>query len=318
MYDTIELIEPLPCFSCFSTIDTDVGRNEELSEIELGDEKLKLLRMHDGKGGIKNFQTKDLHCLMCCYYFPGFISHNRTSAWFGEYEVALGNIEKISISERCNNCNGFWHGNLYLKYEKNDDISLTEFIELETNETIFLREGDDKNEFYSIEYNDRTIRIFPKLPAAMRWYNKSNEEFKIKAENYRTFLDTINVEHKAKIINYLEDKLAKIGKNRVAYSNDLARAVEDYDKEKEKNLYSRSALETAFIILYGRNKDESVLELVSISGLTTQEKFLKDFPIYEWFFLSDKELEEYKYGHMSVVGIFGGANHFLNKIKLLK
>ena len=66
MFDTITLIESLPCYECNSTAEDEVGSSleDELKKIENNQDNkgLKVIRLHDGKGGIKNFQTKDLKC----------------------------------------------------------------------------------------------------------------------------------------------------------------------------------------------------------------------------------------------------------------
>ena len=53
MYDRIVLIEPLPCFECKSTSKDEVGSLEQTGKIELGESTLKVVRLHDGTGGIK-------------------------------------------------------------------------------------------------------------------------------------------------------------------------------------------------------------------------------------------------------------------------
>ncbi len=201
MFDRIELIEPLPCYSCFSTAEDDIGTNKQLSEIELGENKLQLLRIHDGKGGIKVFQTKDLDCLLNNYWFPGSVPSRGKSFYNGMWEIDHDNPTPLSLIEICNSCNSVWRGDLYLKYEKENDIFLTDFIEMWTEEGNLLMQQEQENKIYHISLINDKIRITPKIPNAIKEYRRRAEESQRKAENYQTFLDSINIEHKEIIKN---------------------------------------------------------------------------------------------------------------------
>ncbi len=100
----------------------------------------------------------------------------------------------------------------------------------------------------------------------------------------------------------------------VSNSNELVRAIEDYEIANEKKVHAEGALYASFVILYGKTRDKNVLELVSMSGLTTPEKFLEDFPTYEWFFIEGRDLTERE----KTLACFGGyAGDFLIRIKSL-
>ena len=309
MFDTVSLIEFLPCYECSSTANDEVGSFEDKSEIILGGKKLNIVRLHDGKGGIKSFQTKDLICTLNDYYFPGFIPD---SDMYTPSSKSLSDLIEI-----CNCCETIWEGELFLEYDKSDDIHITTQLNLWADKKIDCSDlkwkVEPETRFYEISVtNNGRIIITPKIEIAIQHYLKQKDSFESKISVYKSFLDSIKEKDipKDKIVQLLEGLVEGVSGKRKTYANKLAQSIELYTSTESMMIYTRSALEAALVILYHYNQ-KAALEIVDMSGLSSEEEFIKDLKLHDWFFNPDKDSG----GFERICGIIGGPNYFLDEIK---
>ncbi len=306
----ISLLEALHCFYCYSTSDDDVGKNADEKIIEIGDSELKVIRLHDGKGGIKNFQTKDIDFTLGSYKFPFYLAMDQ----FIPTESPLThNIEdrtlerSIELIETCNKCDFLWEGHLTFEFDSQDNIYISKRIELPyIGRDIRHDEFEQENDFYKILFSQNKIVITPKIDSAIEYYQAKSKEFKSKREIYGVFLGTIK--NNDKIHSILEQVLINVPEE-VRYVNELAKSIQSYNRELYLLEYTNSALIASLILLHHTNKSEA-LNIVDQMGMSVND-FMKSVKNHKWVF----EQKSGEHDLSESFGIITGPNFFLTQLK---
>jgi len=278
LFDKIHLIEPLPCYSCGSTIETEVGTAVDEGKIEIKGQELKIMRLHDGRGGIKTFQTKDLMCYVLDYRFPGYIPMRALDG---------PAPDSLSLIEICNACGTVWDGTLPWKYEEKDEIFVIEGME------IWPREEDlagivwrlEQNEFYNLSAQGGRIQIEANVEQAIRRYHEESRQYQRKAETFSTFLDSIKDPRVPikKLKELFEQAQSNVCSLKKEYANRLASAQENNEIQESMLLAAEGVLKAALMILYQHDK-EAAINLVQLSGVSQQKEFQRTLKDHEWFF----------------------------------
>lgn len=307
LFDRIKLIESLPCYSCGSTAETEVGKTHSEGEINLGDSPLKIMRLHDGKGGIKVFQTKNLSCYMAIYYFPGFIPHSATEDDSG-YSVGWQPGTPLSLVEICNACETRWEGELHLRPEERDDGYLTDSMEIwpadEDLADIAWRLAP--NDFYNLSIKNGRILMEPNIERAIQRHQEETQSYDQRAETYRAFFESIRdpripADKLREIFEKAQNNVRSLKKE---YANRLANAQEHNEIQESLFLVAEGALKAALIILYKHDR-EAAMNLIQQSGVCQQREFQRIVKHHEWFFGG----EETWHGHSD------SASHFLEGLQ---
>lgn len=311
--DKLILIDPLPCYLCASTADDEVGSDAKEGVIEIGEESLKTIRLHDGKGGLKEFQIGGFgEGSMDEYFFPGFIPREVVGGLIGKH---LDRPVATRLIEICNMCDEAWEGNLYL-YEQGD-VYRMEMLDIwpddETKQlqNVTWKTSPLQTKNYSVEANNNRIQLFPEDKQATATYTQRSNTLDEKTDFWETTLQGISHPEVPlkKIIAYLSRRIAK--RKKPPYSDNLAQAISDYqNKQREENL-TRSAFETALIILHRYDRNQA-LQIVEMAGIASAEKFEEDIRKYhDWYFTGKNDA-------MSLFGSFDGPNDFLGHLKKAK
>jgi len=313
LFDTIMLLDPLPCYSCHSTKDDEVGSNQSEEKMDFDGQELSFISLHDGRGGMKDFQTKGMEDPHLAYFwFPGYI--------FPKMECEQNPMDIIEI---CNMCDIAWKGKLYLREVEDIEVLLTDYIEVwpdqipdEDNSLVINTE-----EFSCLSvhtYADGKLMIEPNIDASIREYHKRSRDLRLKAEMERDFIASIRNSRVPKkiILSALDDLIEGENTEKVESSTPLVRAVSDYCVSMAKEVYSREALEAALTVLYHNDK-EYAFDVLAQSGVLSQEEFLKELWYHEWFFVPKHKLND-DHRLWRFAGADCGANYFLGKVRFMK
>lgn len=311
LYDVINLAEPLPCFACDSTAQDNVGTTIKKQPLAIGGIPLTIIVLHDGKGGLKNFQTKDIECLLKDYWFPGFVPAEDINQ--GENGV----ITLSDLYEACNACSGEWFGELELRRQGP--------IYKATSLTIHPAPGvwgdihwkipsSDDDGCYRIEKGEGYIRLVPNAEPALLLYPRNAAAAGKKREVYRTFLTSMRHPKVPlqDIIELLDEESA--GVENPCYDDELADALVHQEREKEIAKFTEGAFYAALFILYRCNQDQA-LQLVDMSGITSRTDFVQEFSSHRWYFERPRKR---KVTLLELRGINGGPNMFLHHLKKLE
>lgn len=307
LFDRIRLMEPIKCHSCGSTIEdkTDEAVKYYDTNFKIGEEEtLKIMRLTDGLGGLKEFQTKDLGNFLDVFYFPGIVTSDE--------------IEKkdsvIDLIEVCNKCDTAWMGTLKLRYNQDEDFFITGEMKIKPQD-----EENDKNVDFEliIESEDtpwhhlevssnRHITLIPKIEDSILLFSKKADEIANIAENYLMVMDMINcpderINRIKEILNKSKEEIKSKSKN---YKDIFANAVSRYDFEKTVKMYTHSALGASLFVVYHTDKNAAI-EIANLAGINRTE-FLEDVKHYEWFFNPEKKNCFEKF-----IGCAGGPNYYL-------
>lgn len=109
MYDSILLLEHIVCPNCRTDADTEVPIDTKPKEVDLGaGEPLKIIRLHDCKGGLREFQIESLvEPSLERYSLPGRMPPER---------VTLDCLDEgMPIYSHCNFCETAWSGRVMIE-----------------------------------------------------------------------------------------------------------------------------------------------------------------------------------------------------------
>ncbi len=304
------MLEPVNCFRCNSSPNDEVGSNVLMGKTKFGSHELEVSVIHDGKGGIKSFQTHDLDSRRfgAPYRFPGYT----------EQESHYG--RGISVLTHCNSCETPWSGTLDVELQEADRIYIAKSIDVLLldseidNITFKLSRWQQNSRLYTFSRVSGGIRIAPDLDSAVRIYQEKLLDLMFIHEDCVTLLKSIRHSKVPtdRLLSYLVENLQNVESGRVNYRNELARTVAEYDIAEEKATYAKSALVAAMVILHHYDP-ESTAELLKISGLNPKD-FESDLKYGRWFFLPKHNMPKADQFY-SFFGWLCGPNHFLEKLR---
>ena len=178
-YDTFHLIDPLNCFVCSSTPDDDVGSNVKEYDVQIGGSEVRIECAHDGKGGIKAFQTKDLDPCMANYPFPGVFD-----------AIYFGSSDDFSISglEICNSCDASYDA--VINFQKVQNFFKTTSIQLTCSEEIESWKMQT-NKHYDLRLADKNISIVPDFSVCADTYRRRTAELAGKESHLKSIIESI-------------------------------------------------------------------------------------------------------------------------------
>ena len=274
LFDTIQLNEALPCYTC---------KDESL----------------------QSFQTKDLDPCGQLYYFPGGYPFPDI---YGGRKSWRKNPSPLSIVELCRECNTRWDGELYINYDKEDDVFLSDHMEIwPGEEKLGLESLAREHEFYDVSVSDGNIKIVPKIEKAIELYRRIADEKISKAGTYRSLLKSMSDARvpSKEIMGFVDEDLKSLTKE-INYRNDLAKATTELDQSLKIAIRNDSGLRAALIILHNYD-DQTALTLANEAGL---KNFDSDIAHSRWYFG-----EEPKDPVTKFIGIIDGPNSYLRRLK---
>lgn len=316
--DHIRLAEPLSCLKCQSTIDDFVGSHEEKSTYHTPFGELKVIRMHDGRGGLKEFQTADFAQAAVNYRFPGFAPVEDYGSGDAYFSSILGFPKQKNIRfqasgvEICNVCEAMYGALFHLR--KEGDIYLFEEVVIHPDEEsdaeeLFWKIGNEEFAAYSLRAEREGIRLVPKLEA-VDYYTQKAKEHQERASHLKHMLSLIDEDYipRQQLLADLDTRIQYLGEKEI-HQNKLAASVQLLDQGEHISTCSEGALKAAVVILYQKNKQRA-LDIIESANIDSSDNFEESYQfLYGWFFGGEK-------GWGSLAGAWGGgANSFLHGLK---
>jgi hypothetical protein len=333
VFDIIKLMEPLACISCGATVDDTVSSPEK-SELDLGESKLQVLRLHDGRGGIKEFQTHDLGEFFEHYLYPGIVADIHIPEKLPEIKFENGILDKdalfpkkrkyvpdsgktsIECCEICNKCRQFFTGELELSYEKDDDLFITGKMKIKpgrenvTEDTAFALHKKE-NKWFTIEtMTDDNLMLTPKIESSTNLYKLLAEKTATDTELYLSSFESLDFGCKTEVRSFLKRAVDGIKNNTKHYRSEFANSVSEYCTEKDIFEFANSAFLTGLVFLYHSNKEEALKTLCFFSEENAKD-FMAEMNMYDWYFNKD-----YVSNPLArIIGMKNGPNYFFNSLK---
>jgi len=216
MYDSILLLEHIVCPNCRTDADTEVPIDMTPKEIDLGAGKpLKIIRLHDGKGGLREFQIESLvEPSLERYSLPGRMPPER---------ITLDCLDEgVPVYGHCNFCETAWKGSVIIEVIDKKNVFASELrLEGMLDESILMYQ--DKicsHPLYDIEIeqdldfaaeqgkNKTLLAVKPKIDACLKYLACKIKDSLEKGSAYKKAMEELA--EKTRQNSEYEDKIQRL------------------------------------------------------------------------------------------------------------